>query len=78
MILGDQDICGKSRNIIELQPSFQTSFQNKSFVKTRKKLVKDITERGADDQTFPLVKDCSTTQITVKDYFEKKKQVPLK
>ena len=40
--------------------------------------MKDITRLGADEQTFPLVKDCGTTQITVKDYFEKKKQGPLK
>ena len=44
----------------------------------KEKSVEDITELGADEQTFPLVQDGGTIQVTVKDYFEKEKQVPLK
>ena len=32
---------GKSQNLIELQPSAQSSSQNKNFVDTRKKLLKN-------------------------------------
>lgn len=50
-----------------------------TYMKFRKeKSVKDITELEADKQTFSLVQDGVTTQITVKEYFEEKRKVPLK
>ena len=48
-ILGIQDISGKSQNFIELQPSAQSSSQNKNFFSTSKKLLKNR------NCTFPVV-----------------------
>ena len=47
-----------------------------TYINSRKeKSVENITERGADEQTFPLIQDGGTIQITVEDYFKKKNQV---